>query len=135
MWRALRGAGLPILASWIDVDIDDLDYRPTPSRCTAYWMRRMEEAAAATIVILYLTDSEVACDELMEVGAAINAGAQVFLVSSNWLSFEHLPSVRRFPDIEGAVEAIRARMHGEEAREHALQHLHANGRRLPLTAV
>jgi hypothetical protein len=56
---------------------------------------------------------------LIEVGAALGAGKQVFLVSPHNWSFQHHPRVRRFDTLEAAVAAIMAGAAGEKARQAA----------------
>jgi hypothetical protein len=38
LWRALRGAGLPIVASWIDSEINGDDHELTPERWSRHWV-------------------------------------------------------------------------------------------------
>jgi hypothetical protein len=47
-WRALRAAGVPIVASWIDADINRENATPTPSDWSAHWEKCIAEAASAT---------------------------------------------------------------------------------------
>jgi hypothetical protein len=54
---------------------------------------------------------------LLEAGAALGAGRQVFLVSRHpWPFLRNHPKCRSFESLASAVNAIRARAAGEEAR-------------------
>jgi hypothetical protein len=56
---------------------------------------------------------------LIEVGSALGAGKQVYLVSPHDWSWKHHPRVRVFDTLEAAVTAIVAAAAGERARQAA----------------
>jgi hypothetical protein len=59
--------------------------------------------------VLFLSQAgETACSGLIEVGAGLALGKQVWVVSPHWWSFSNHPSVRTFTTLEAAVEAILA---------------------------
>jgi hypothetical protein len=101
----LRAAGLPIEATWIDCEFNHTG-APCPD-FSLHWRKCIEEAAAADILILYAAQDESQMGALVECGAALGAGKQVFLVTPHDWSIEHHPRVKRFPTLEAAVQAIR----------------------------
>jgi hypothetical protein len=53
-WQAVRSAGLPINASWIDWPHNIDDSEPTPDSWRAHSAKCLEQAAAAEILLLYV---------------------------------------------------------------------------------
>jgi hypothetical protein len=104
-WSALRAAGIPIVASWVDAEFNHTGGEP-PDWCL-HWMRCVEEAAAADVVLMYADKSERQMGALIEVGAALAAGARVFLVSPHPWSWRHHPQVRCFETLADAIAAIK----------------------------
>jgi hypothetical protein len=123
LWTALRGAGLPIIASWIDSEINRTDDDETsPDAWGRHWQTCLEQSAAADITIFYAPEGATQC------GSALASGREVWLVSSYWWSVSHHPRCRVFPSIEACVAAVVARMKGERAAAEALAQLHRKGR-------
>jgi hypothetical protein len=60
---------------------------------------------------------ETACGALIEAGAALAAGRQVFVVSSYEWTFANHPRCRVFVSLDAAIAAIVAMQQGELARE------------------
>jgi hypothetical protein len=120
-WRALRAAGVNIQSGWIDAEFNITGEEPNPHEYAMHWDLCCRETAAADIVLLYAREDERQMGALIEAGAALGAGKQVYLVApwAGW-SFRHRPRVRCFDTLEAAVTAIKARQAGEEARERAL---------------
>jgi hypothetical protein len=56
------------------------------------------------------------CGALLEAGAALAAGRQVFVVSPDVWTFAHHPRCRVFSTLEAAIEAIMAMQTGARAR-------------------
>jgi hypothetical protein len=71
------------------------------------------EAAAADVVLLYAKEDGHQMGALLETGAALGAGKQVWCVSPHRWSFRHHPLVRNFETLEDAVAAATARKAGE----------------------
>jgi hypothetical protein len=120
----LRGAGLPIIASWIDSPINSRTTEPSPDAWARHWQKCLEQAAAADVTIFYAPEGPTQCGSLIEIGAALASGREVWLVSDYWWSISHYPKCRVFKSIEAAVAAAAARLKGERARNEALARSH-----------
>jgi hypothetical protein len=107
-WQALRAAGVPIAASWVDAEFNHDGSEPTQDEWSAQWERCCREAAEADITLMFARDGENQNGALLEVGSALGAGKQVFLVSPHAWSWKHHPRVRVFDTLEAAVTAIMA---------------------------
>jgi hypothetical protein len=118
-WSALRAAGVPISASWLDWSHNHDKTEPSPAEWLEHWQRCIREASEADIVLLFAGASENQNGALLEAGAALAAGRQVFLVSPHARSWKHHPRVRVFATLEAAVTAIMAGAAGERARQAA----------------
>jgi hypothetical protein len=130
-WKALQAAGLPIVASWISWEGNKSDAKVTRDMWSRHWESCIEQAAAADICLFVSFKGEVACGSLIESGAALAAGKQVYVVSDDWFSFSHHPRCRVFPTLADAVAAITAQANGERMRK-ANGHLPYNADRLGL---
>jgi hypothetical protein len=115
-WKALRAAGLPIVASWIDSEINLSDSEPTSDAWQRHWATCVNEAAAADITLLYAAKDERQMGSLIEAGAALAAGKQIFLVSPHPWSWRHHERVRSFDSLAKAVEVLMAATNGERMR-------------------
>lgn len=51
LWCALRGAGLPIISSWIDSEINTTDREVSPQQWAEHWSRCLSEVSSADLVI------------------------------------------------------------------------------------
>jgi hypothetical protein len=120
MWTALRGAGLPIVADWIDAKLNRDDIRPSSDTWARHWETCLEQSAAADITIFFAPEGATQCGSLIEIGSALQAGKQVWIVSDYEWSISHHPRCRVFRSIEACVAAVVARMKGERARLEAL---------------
>jgi hypothetical protein len=108
-WRALRSAGVPIVASWLDSKVNSGEIpEPTADHWRALWDKNIEEAAAADILLFVDLPDELQCGSLVEAGAALASGKSVFVVSHNFWSIEHHPNARKFSKLEDAIVAIMA---------------------------
>ena len=92
---------------------------PPDPTCLTY-SRRTPRALA----VLHRDDVYAACDErqmgaLVELGAGLASGAQVFLVTDHQWSVAHHPRVRSFPNLAAAISAIVAMQNGERPRRAA----------------
>lgn len=74
-WRALRDAGIPINATWID----ESDEGAT-SDWHSLWERCIHEASTADVVIMYVEHGETHKGSMIEVGTALAAGVPVLWV-------------------------------------------------------
>jgi hypothetical protein len=107
-WQALRAAGVPIDASWIDAEFNATGEEPSPTLWRSHWEACVSEAAEADIVLAVCRDDENQNGALIEIGAALGAGKWVYLVSPHSWSWKHHPRVRAFRSLEAAVTAIVA---------------------------
>jgi hypothetical protein len=121
-WQALRSAGVPISATWIDWSCNaDEASAPTSEQWTRHWEKCIAEARDSDVLLFVNFEGERACGALIELGAALAAGRQVFVVTgADWWSISHNPRCRVFESIEKAIEAIMAMAAGEQARAVAL---------------
>jgi hypothetical protein len=116
-WCALRAAGIPISSSWIDWQFNVPGApEPTADAWRGHWSGCLISAAAADILLFFDAPGENQCGALIELGAELAFGKQVFLVSENWWSIEHHPRCRKFRRLEDAIAAIKAIEAGERAR-------------------
>jgi hypothetical protein len=118
-WRALRAAGLPIVASWIDAEINRTDAEPSADQWARHWETCVSEASGCDIVLLYAAEGETQCGSLIEIGAALASGKRVYIVSPYTWTVAHHPRCRMFPSLPAAVEAIVAMQAGERLRSAA----------------
>lgn len=116
IWKALRGAGVPLAGSWIDWIRNHDGLEPSPSEWARHWQRCLDESSAASIVLFLALEDERQCGALIEIGAALASGRQVYLVSPYPWSIQHHERVRIFPDLESAIGSIMATVAGETAR-------------------
>jgi hypothetical protein len=106
-WAALRHF-IPIEASWIDADFNQQNAEPCAETWAAHWQTCITEAAAADICLFVCFEGETACGALVELGAALAAGRQCWIVSDYDWSIAHHPLVRRFATLEDAVAELVA---------------------------
>lgn len=103
MWQGLRLSGINVISTWIDEaevgDTDDL---------ADLWDRCIEEASTCDVLLAYRGASdEILKGAFIEIGAALSAGAHVFLAGPFEESFTHHQSVRKFATLHEALSAIR----------------------------
>jgi hypothetical protein len=115
-WAALRAAGVPIVASWLDAPFNHDGSEPTADEWAEHWERCCREAAEADITLMVAGADERQNGALIEVGSALGAGKRVYLVSAHDWSWKHHPRVRVFATLEAAIVAIMAAAAGERAR-------------------
>jgi hypothetical protein len=115
-WRALRAAGVPISATWIDWDGNRDGVEPTSSAWSDHWSRCITEAADADVCLFVCNEGETACGALLEAGAALASGRMVYVVSDYQWTFSNHPRCRVFPTLEAAIEAIQAGAMGTKLR-------------------
>jgi hypothetical protein len=119
MWKALRGAGIPIVADWVDASINKTDAKVTPDMWARHWQMCLEQSAAADICVFYAPEGTTQCGALIEIGSALQAGREVWVVSDYQWSIACHPRCRVFASIEACVAAIVARLKGETLRRAA----------------
>jgi hypothetical protein len=107
-WKALQAAGVPITSSWLDWEGNRTDADPTADAWGRHWLHCVDEASTADICLFVCNEGETACGALLEAGAALAAGKQVFVVSHYWFSFFEHPRCRRFDSLADAIAAITA---------------------------
>lgn len=96
-WKDWRAAGVPIISTWIDECGEGQSVLPE------LWMRCIQEAASAEVLVLVHREGEVQKGALVEMGAALMSGAVVIWVGPDYLTAQHHPSVRRAKDVEEAM--------------------------------
>ncbi len=103
LWRAMRAAGVNIIATWIDEAEEGQSgsYADLAARC-------LDEAARADATLLYCEEGELLKGALLEAGAALAAGKEVRCVGS-CLSLSRVfcqhPRWRRFATFDEAAAA------------------------------
>ena len=115
-WQALRAAGVPIIASWIDAPFNHNGSELSADEWAQHWEKCSREAAEADITLMFACAEERQNGALIEVGSALGAGKQVYLVTAHDWSWKNHPKVRRFDTLEAAVTAVMAAVAGEHAR-------------------
>jgi hypothetical protein len=116
-WAALRAAGVPLSAGWVDWDFNrDQSREPSHDQWRLHWTACVEQARDADILLAFCGAEENQNGALIEVGAALGAGKMVYLICEHDWSWRHHPNVRRFATLEAAVTAILAGLEGERAR-------------------
>jgi hypothetical protein len=119
-WRALQACGLPVSpdCTWLDWPYNDPGApEASPDDWRAHWSKCIEAARAADVLLFLDLPGETAKGALIEMGAALAFGRQVFLVSETDWNVGHHPRVRRFRRLEDAVAAIKAMEAGERANQ------------------
>lgn len=110
-WQALRGAGLPIISTWIDecdpgmtLDWPDL------------WTRCLEEAVSAEVLIAYMEPGETLKGAWVEVGAALATGVPVIGVGIEEFSIAKSGKIIMADSLEAAIEIAHGVMAGNAMR-------------------
>jgi hypothetical protein len=118
-WQALRAAGVPIVASWIDAPFNHDGSELSADEWREHWEKCCREASEADIVLMFACAEERQNGALIEAGAALGAGKRVYLVSPHNWSWKHHPRCRTFATLADAITAIQAAAAGERARQAA----------------
>jgi hypothetical protein len=105
-WAALRAAGVTIISTWIDWPGNRDGAEPTADDWATHWQRCINETSAADVCLFVSQRGETACGALLEAGAALAAGKQVFVVSPDEWTFANHPNVQRFATLEQAIGAV-----------------------------
>ena len=85
-WQALRAAGVPIVASWIDWPGNSGEIEPTSDEWSEHWQRCLSEASEADVTLLCATEGERQMGALLECGAALAAGTRGARAAAEGLS-------------------------------------------------
>jgi hypothetical protein len=110
-FSSLRAAGVPITATWLDWEHNhnrqseptDVEWREHADRC-------LREAMECDVLLLYAQEEERQNGALLECGAALAAGRQVYLVSPYpWAFLRNHPRVKSFDTLDAAVADLLAR--------------------------
>jgi len=113
-WQALRAAGVPIAAGWLDQPFNHDGSEPSADEWSAHWERCCREAAEADITLMYACAEERQMGPLIEVGSALGAGKRVYLVSPHDWSWKHHPHLRVFDTLEAAGRGRRSLGRGQK---------------------
>ena len=112
-WRALRAAGVPIVAPWIDATLNEPGANePSADTWSRHWSECISSAAAADVVLFYAEEGSTQCGALIELGAALASGKRAFIVSDYDWSIANHPRCRVFKDLASAITAIVAMQTG-----------------------
>jgi hypothetical protein len=84
------------MASWIDSEINGDDHELTPERSSRRWVRCLEQAADADICLLYAPEGATQCGSLIEIGATLVSGREVWVVSDYQWTIAHHPRCRAY---------------------------------------
>jgi nucleoside 2-deoxyribosyltransferase len=104
MWRAMRKAGLNVIATWINYK-DDTEV----SDWEKLWIDCANEAAAADITLVYVEKGDELRGAYVEMGIAMASGKTVFLANPDGVRVTdavHHPRVTEFHSLEEALDAI-----------------------------
>lgn len=100
LWRDLRGAGAPIISTWIDEagegesgDLDDL------------WERCITESKTCDVLIVYREPEDVLKGAWVEIGAALAAGKSVHAVGLTGFTISKYRKIKHFPTLADAFKA------------------------------
>jgi hypothetical protein len=107
-WTALQAAGVPIVATWPSAEFNSTGQEPSLDGWRQHWSDCISEAASADVTLVYAREGERQMGALVEAGAALGAGRQVYLVSDHAWSWRHHPNVRNFESLDKAIGAIVA---------------------------
>ncbi len=120
LWGALRGAGVPIISTWPDWQPNQDGSEPDADSWRAHSEACINDAASGDVLLLYAKDDERQFGALLEAGAALGAGKQVYIVSPHpWPFLRNHPRCRSFDTLESAVVAIMAMADGKRLRRAA----------------
>ena len=71
-WRALRAAGVPISATWVDAELNEAGAdEPTADAWRDHWDKCVAEAAEAELCLFVCNEGETACGALIAEVAGI----------------------------------------------------------------
>jgi hypothetical protein len=108
MWKALRGAGLPIVADWLDSPINRDGAKPSADAWARHWQKCLDQSGQADITLFYAPEGATQCGSLVKIGSALQAGRMVWIVSDYEWSIAHHPCCRVFKSIEDAISSLVA---------------------------
>ena len=89
--RRYLQSNLDIRASWLDSEISTGNIDSSWDTWARHWSTYCSEAAATDVVLLYAREDKHQMGALLEAGAALSAGKQVWCVSPHRWSFRHHP--------------------------------------------
>jgi len=99
-WQDLRGAGAPIISTWIDeagegesADLHDL------------WDRCISESKDCDVLIVYREPQDVLKGAWVEIGAALAAGRPVYAVGLDGFTISNYRGITHFPTLAAAFAA------------------------------
>jgi hypothetical protein len=114
---ALAPHGIDIISTWPDWPRNHDRHEPDPHEWAEHSRACIEDAATGDVLLLVAFEDERQFGALLEAGAALGAGKQVFVVSPHeWSFLKHHPRVRAFATVEAAVECLLAMASGERQR-------------------
>ncbi len=100
LWRDLRGAGAPIISTWIDEagegesgDLHDL------------WDRCISESRSCKALIVYREPQDVLKGAWVEIGAALAVGNPVYAVGLDGFTISKYRGIKHFSSLADAFKA------------------------------
>jgi len=115
----LLGLALPLGPIAGDAEFNATGAEPSADQWRRHWATCIAEASTANVVLVCAACDERQMGALVELGAGLASGAQVFLVTDHQWSVAHHPRVRSFPNLAAAISAIVAMQNGERPRRAA----------------
>jgi hypothetical protein len=110
---ALAGQGVEIVSTWIDWPRNKDSVEPTADEWREHAKACIEDAVRCDVLLLYAAEDERQFGALLETGAALGAGRQVFVVSPHpWPFLKCHPRVKCFPTLAAAVTAVMVAARG-----------------------
>jgi hypothetical protein len=98
IWRSWR-EDLNINSSWIDEVGKTEDF-------TELWLRRIEEASNADILVIYREPNEILQDAWIELGAAVTNNKQVYAYGIRTFSVANHPNIKHFKYLDELHQAL-----------------------------
>ncbi len=104
-WQALRAAGVPIVAAWID---EAGEGETTDWACL--WDLCIRQAASATGFVFYHEGGEIQKGALVELGSALHAGVPVWWIGPEYSTAPKHRLVQRVESVEEAIRQIMGKV-------------------------
>ena len=106
-WKANKKLGITIVSTWhdnINIEADDHDI----AACRSGWIENICDIRGADAMLVYGMREEALNGTLVEIGAALHSGVDVYLVGTYpWGTWRHLRKVNHSPDLHTAIHDIR----------------------------
>src|SRR5262245_50212761 len=98
-WRALRAAGVPLAASWLDWKHNQPGAdEPTSDDWALHWQRCIDEASACDFCLFVSNEGETACGALLEGRRGVGCGQAGVRSLAGHLDIRPSPAVPGVPE-------------------------------------